>query len=130
MDVKVILLPNNKARLLEEITVDLPGGGKLGIHEGFESDGGSIPFWAWSVLMVHPFSMPLLIAFLAHDFVCDEAYVERNYSKRVYADAVFYYVALAYRSSLIKTVLCYSAVRWYGRYTFWLKLRLGWRKRE
>lgn len=126
MDVKVTLLPNGKARLLEEVTVDLPGGVPLVIHKGFESDGGSIPVWAWSILMVHPFSMPLLVAFLAHDFICDEAYREENYSKRVFADAVLYYVALAYKSSLIKTIICYSTVRWYGRYTFWIKLRLRW----
>jgi len=113
--VDVTFLPDGRVRLKEPLSLSLPGGSVLRLEEGFKSDGGTIPFWVWSLLRIHPYKMPILIAFLAHDKVCDEAYTEKDYSKRVYADAVFYYVAVKHGASLFQTVACYLAVRWYGR---------------
>ena len=92
--------------------------GVLVVPKGFETDGASIPFWAWPIVGP-PIGGPHLRAAVVHDYLCSMAKRDNDYGERVLADAIFFMIL--YRTPGItrwKRSLMYGAVRTWGRLTY------------
>jgi len=108
------LAGGRKIRLIEEYVEPTPIG-DIKIPIGFETDGASIPRPLWPIFGP-PIAGPYLRAAVVHDWLCDEAVRNNDYSARLLSDAVFFFIL--YRTPGVpkwKRTIMYLFVRCWGK---------------
>lgn len=86
--VKVKLLPNGKAMLLEDFFYENDKI-KVTAKAGFVFDGASIPKFFWRVVG-HPFSYKLLRSAVIHDIIYATEYFSRSYCDDLFEEMLDY----------------------------------------
>lgn len=111
---------------VERICVSLPGGVSQCVEVGYVTDLATIPRLMWPIVG-HPAEGDFIIPAIIHDKLCDDAWSSGDYSARLYADAVFFYLlsregvpywkrAAMYAGVSANRMVCYS----------WRRIRSLW----
>lgn len=101
--------------LTEDWTENIPGLGVLTLKKGWTGES-SIPYFAWSLLKIHPISEEVLIAGLVHDWLYRTKIVSRSS-----ADNIYFILCVCNGCSMKKANIMYDTLRIAGWYR-WNKL--------
>lgn len=104
-------------RLENNLVVPINGWWDIKVPAGYETDGASIPRWAWSIVGT-PGDSQFRIPSLVHDWLCDDAASQKQWRLRAVADAVFWYLLGGFGVSMPLRLLMFTAVFTWGWFTF------------